>query len=350
MKKTLIFLIFLSFFLSSYSQKDLRNAYVITNSKDTLVGMISFQSDMKNSTECLFFPETEVKEEFHPFDIMGYRFADGKYYVSKYVEEADTTNKIFAEYLVRGLKDLFYFRDMGGFHYLISKNDSTLINIPYKDELITIDGKQYLHESTKHIGLLKTYFSDCPSLFDEIDNMKKPDKKNLISITKKYNDKVCGENTCIIYKKKRMPLRLAFEPRFEISKFKGQSTYSNHYGGLVYIWLPVSNENLYLKTGVMYYKSYENTSNYKIPIQFSYIIPYKVIRPKFDLGVNIYSARIPEYLISNAMTLAASGGFLVRATKFMYLDLYFETDILQFKYETKLFISHSFGLGVFVVF
>ena len=329
--------------------QDLRKGYIFSKG-DTINGILKFQGDIRNSKECILISDRETEKLLLPFEIDGYMFEKGKYYVSKYLVKSDTTLKVFAEYLIKGQKDLFYYRDYTGFHYLINANDSSLIEIPYKQEVVYIDGKSYLRESKQHIGLLKSYFSDCPSIYSQIEKLKKPDSKNLISITKKYHEVVCGENSCIVYKKQKTPLKIAVEPRFELTKFQGESDYFRQHGGLVYIWLPVSNENLYLKSGVLYSKHDNDISMYKIPLQFEYVFPKKIVRPKLDLGVNIYSTKIPNYTQGMALTLAASGGLMVTLTKFMYLNLSIETDILKFTYETEFFISNSFGIGTFILF
>jgi hypothetical protein len=348
MKRFLLLLNFVTISILLNAQ-DLREGYIFTKG-DTIKGILKFQGDIGNSKECIFISEIEREKILLPFEIDGYKFEKGKYYMSKYLIKSDTTQKIFAEYLVKGQKDLFYYRDYSGFHYLIDANDSSLIEIPYKQEIVNIDGKSYLRESKQHIGLLKLYFSDCPSIYSQIEDLNKPDAKNLISITKTYHELVCGENSCVVYKKQKMPLKIAVEPRFELTKFKGESGYFKQYGGLVYIWLPKSNENLYLKSGVLYSKHYDDISMYKIPLKFEYMFPKKIVRPKLDLGVNVYSLKNPGYTEGMGLTLAASGGLMVTLTKFMYFDLSIETDILAFTYETDFFISYSFGVGAFFLF
>ena len=343
MNRLFLLLIFLSITIV-LSAQDLREGYIYCNG-DTVEGILKFQGDIKNSKECILTSDAESKAIFLPFEIDGYRFKNGKYYVSKYLIKPDTTLKVFAEYLVKGQKDLFYYRNNSGFHYLINANDSSLIELPYKQELVNIDGKSYLRESKRHIGLLKSYFSDCPSIYLQIEKLKKPDTKNLISITKTYHDVVCGENTCVVYKKQKMPFKIAVEPRFELTKFKGESGYFSQYGGVFYIWLPKSNENLFLKTGVLYSKHDNDISMFKIPLKFEYVFPKKIVRPKFDFGVNVYSTKNSNYTEGMGLTLATSGGVMVALTKAIAIDLSIETDILAFNYETDLFISHSLGIG-----
>lgn len=161
MHKHLIFTLFSAFlFTPLVAQEDIRKGFIIDSVGDTIHGMIDFQGDMKNSEECIFYDKNAQPITYKPFDIQGYRFNGGKFYVSKKVEANDTLFEIFAEYIVDATKDLFYYRDMKGFHYLISYDDSTLVEIPYKEKVIRKNGEKYLYESTKHIGYLKTYFDD----------------------------------------------------------------------------------------------------------------------------------------------------------------------------------------------
>lgn len=348
MNKLLVLLTFITISVL-LSAQDLRKGFIFSKG-DTIRGVLKFQGDIKNSKECIFISDSESMKKFVPFDIDGYMFEYGKFYVSRYIKRPDTSFKVFAEYLVKGQKDLLYYRDYSDFHYLIKANDSSLIEIPYTEKVSDIEGLPYLQESNQHIGLLKAYFSDCPTVFQQIEKLKKPDTKSLISITKTYHDVVCGENSCVVYGKKKMPLKIAIEPRFELTKFRGESGYFNQYGGLFHIWLPASNENLYIKSGLLYSSFANDNSMYKIPLRFEYVFPKKIIKPRLDLGVNVYSFKNPEYNDGMALTMAVSGGFLVKVSKFMYLDLSIETDILQFSYQTNLFLSHSFGIGAFILF
>jgi len=350
MKRLLLLLAFINVSLLLSAQEDLRDGFIISIHGDTIKGILKFQNDIRNSKVCVYYSDSKTKKKLRPFDIEGYVFENGKYYVSKYILEPDTIYKVFAEYLVKGQKDLFYYRDYSGSHYLISASDSSLIEIPYKRETLSIEGTSYLRESTRHIGMLKAYFSDCASIYSQIENLKKPDSKNLISITKAYHEAVCGENTCVVYKKQKLPLRIGFEPRVGLTRFRDDTSYSMQYGGLFYIWLPESNENLYFKFGFLYSERDNNISMYKIPLQFEYVYPNKIIRPKFGLGLNAYTLKNPTYTEEKALTLAASGGFLLRLSDFAYMDFNIETDILQFTYESEFFISHSFGMGVFFLF
>ncbi len=355
MKKALLLIVLINLILLSNAQKDLRKGYIITNSNDTLQGMINFKGDMQNSVQCEFYADENTNKVYYPFEIKGYRFIDGKYYVSKNVEEDSINHKIFAEYLVSGRKDLFYFRDPSGYHYMLTKNENTLIVMPHKEEIVKIKGKDYLPEPTRHIGYLKAYFSDCPEIFDEIEQIQYPDTKKLIAVTKDYHDRVCGENSCIIYRKIKPKIKMGIEPKFELMQFKGDSEYNDLRGGLVYLWLPEANENLFLKTGFIYGKYLSSYSMFKLPLQFEYLYPGKIVRPKMNIGINYYRFKYlkqkefqPENLYQN-LTFAAGGGFMFLIVKDFYIDANVETDIFTFTFSDGVFLDYTLGLGVLLI-
>jgi hypothetical protein len=349
MKKAITILILISYSYLINAQKDLREGYIVTLAGDTVWGKINFRNDINNSMKCIFNSNLNEIEEFLPFEISSYRFKDGKYYISKNVKNQDSIIKIFAEYLVNGQRDLFYFRDFSGFHYLLSYDDSTLVELPYKKEIITKDGRQYQYESNYHVDYLKSYFYDCPSIFPEIEKIKEPNLNNLVSITKEYHQLTCGDSIdCIVYNKKKFPKKFAVEPHFSILQFSGTDVHLNQYGGYLYLWLPQSNENLFFKSGLLYSNYDEEISIIKLPIQFEYLFTNKIIRPKLDVGVNVYMERQSGYTTGTILTMSVASGILVQFSKNAFLNLNIETDLFQFSYKTDFFISQSLGIGMII--
>ncbi len=330
----------------SFAQMDLRPGYIIKNSGDTIIGMIDFRGDRNNCKVCVFYQKADKRMELRPSEIYGYRFDDGEYFISKYIVRPDTIFQVFVEYLVQGKKDLFYYRDLSGNHYLVNKTDSSLLEIPYSKRIINVDGKSYIHESTKHIGLLKMFFSDCPSVFSDIENIKIPDLNNLVSVTKKYHELMCETDSCIVYRKQKMPLKIAFEPILQYTKFKDEPNIHKQYGCLFYILLPETSEKIYLKSGFMHSDSPVEYSYYKIPFQFEYVYPYKYVQPKIDVGMNIFAFNDPLWANVVGLTFAAGGGVRLRATKFLFVDIFLESDVFRFSWEPDFVLSHSYGIGM----
>jgi hypothetical protein len=313
-------LLFLLFNLAS-AQINLRNGFIFTNSGDTISGFIQFRGDIKNSVECNFYSINKEAHTFLPFEIKGFQFESGKYYVSRYVKGV-SSKSIFAEFLLDGEKDLFYFRDSGGSHYLLSENDSTLIEIPLETKQIEKNNKQYYVLPTKHIGFLKYYFQDAPKIHNQIDQIKSPDRKDLIRLTKNYHELTCEKGVeCIEYNKRKFPISVAFQPYFGYLNIEDSKDLVVHYGGIAHFWLPIANENLYFKTGYLYSQLRNNSHLTKIPIQLEYVFPFKIIKPKLGFGINMFQFKAEEgYIEGMPGTKVISGGFLIKLHQSIYLD------------------------------
>lgn len=326
--------------------------FIIKNSGEIVVGKLIVQGPMKNSRKCRFQTEKSKAEVYKPFEIAGYRFENGKYYVSKNVNTADGLKPVFAEYLVKGKKDLFYLRDRGGDHFLIQTDDSLLVEIPYESRETSIDNRTYNYKSTRHIGFLETYFADCPQLSAKIEAIEEPGFENLTALTKEYHDIVCGENSCVVFKKEKMPVRFGFEPRIEFtSLFEKNGVYRPQYGGLVSLWLPEANQNIYAKTGFYYSEAKtENLRYYKVPLKFEYLFNGFTIRPKLNAGLNFYAISGQDYSLGNGLAIVAGGGFLAKLARNCYLTVDLESDVVFLSLESDFLNSLTFGTGLFFQF
>ena len=97
----------------SYGQRDYKPGYIITNKNDTVHGFINLKSNYQNSRQCEFKRNIDQEPDTYlPFDIKGYRVENSKFYVSKEVPLNDTTEKVFLEYLVEGIVNLYYLKDL----------------------------------------------------------------------------------------------------------------------------------------------------------------------------------------------------------------------------------------------
>lgn len=119
-------------------QNDFRSGSVFLMDGDTIHGQLNFQGDLNHARE-IEFRNQDSSLVFSPFDILGYAFSDGKYYVSKKAIVSRDTVNIFAEYLVKGQKNLYYHRSASGPHYLIDYLNGLITEIPYNDEFVNID-------------------------------------------------------------------------------------------------------------------------------------------------------------------------------------------------------------------
>jgi len=342
--KYILLLILLVIFNGLQAQTDFRSGKIITMEGDTLQGELNFQGEINNTRE-IEFRNVKIDSIYRPFEIDSYVFDNGKYYVSKTVYTRKDTFNVFAEYIVKGKKDLFFYRLNSGFHYAMSISSDEIMEIPYKETVVNFNGVNYQKESTHHIGYLKSYFQDCPSLFPEIDKLKSPDRRSLLDLTIKYHEINCSGESCIIYEKEKYPLRIAIEPIFTyyFKNYYTDDSSNKTFGTHLYFWLPNSSEKLYIKTGLLY-TQLKDYNYYQIPFVFEYLYSYNTIKPKFDIGVN-------WHLYSNGgvgLTTLVSGGCLVKVTDWLFIDFDISSDLFHFSYETDFFLTLAARTGLYI--
>jgi len=331
MKKSFLLVLFLSLFtIICFSQSNFQKGYVQITENDTIFGLINYKNDISNHNICFFKKsETDTIQKFIPEKIFGYKFIDNKYYVSKEIKTKDGLNNIFVEYLLKGTVNLFYYKDNYSDHYLLQKIDIPIMEILYDNNIIYIDDKPSLRKYLINIGLIRYYLQDCPVLFDEIDKIKSPSHYDLIRLIKKYHEIKCPNEVCVIYKKKMPKFRIDLQPVFGITKLNNEYAmdgYSNtdydiQFGLLTYIWLPLTNERVYFRSGILYSKIkeldavkynlnfepdsfiYRKSNYFKIPIQFQYVFLKYRISPTFGGGLNILSSNKNPFFIFPALNV-----------------------------------------------
>jgi hypothetical protein len=175
--------------------------------------------------------------------------------------------------------------------------------------------------------------------------LEAPGRNALIDITKEYHDITCGEGSCIVYKKKKYPFRVVIEPVYtHFFKYLSSEQSSNiAKGGHLYFWIPGSSEKLYIKTGLLYTDN-PAFNHYQIPFQFEYVFDYKIIKPKFDFGVNWH---IMDKGAVALLTLV-SGVCYVKLTNWVYLDFDISSDLFFFNYESELFETFAIRSGLYI--
>lgn len=355
MKKLAFTLLAVAGFLgAATAQSDFRPGTIVKLSGDTLRCSIDFRGDMSNGWRCIYRGTDGTQGIYLPADIAEYWFDGGKHYISKNIRQKDTTLRLFAEYVVKGRKSVYYLRNSGGFHYFIDCSRDTLMEIPYSCSLEQEDGRTYQRETKIHQGLLRAYFSDCPTIFGEIDGIRKPSFDNLIKVTKEYHDITCGPNSCVVYTKPKIATKLSIEPMFGLEYFTREKVHLWKTGAFVHFWLPRADERLYAKTGFVYYMnstkvdSVGNGGMFNIPIRFEYMLPGSRIQPKFDAGFNWIWEK-DKSVYGMGLSLAASAGIAVKLTPHVYFDLEVDSDLLGMALDSDialLTVGGSCGLRI----
>ena len=89
---------------SLWAQHDFQKGFIITLKQDTLHGFIDNKNARNISKTCVFKSAEDAKpQKYAPEELRGFRFSNGKYFVSRKTEDADQINHLFLEYLVDGV-------------------------------------------------------------------------------------------------------------------------------------------------------------------------------------------------------------------------------------------------------
>ncbi len=194
-----------------------REGYVLTLQGDTLHGFLLYQNSLYASKSCKFrvAPDANL-QQYGPNDILGYRFLDGKYYISKdYVVDSTHVERVFMEYLIHGIANMYFFVDDRGDHYFVEKEGFGLIELTEKKA--TYDGINPV--PSKYKGKLGCVMDDAPDLAKQIDRTALS-PQSLIKLAKVYHEKVCNTDSCIIYEKRQLKTSVSFRVLGGISKNK----------------------------------------------------------------------------------------------------------------------------------
>lgn len=346
MKKITLLLLILQVLSNAYCQLDFRKGVIFKLNMDSSNCDLLYNNDVPSSARCQYKKDNGSIGTYSPTDIFGYKYIGGKFYISKVYKSNNKAKRTFVEYLVHGRKNLYFHRDTIGDHFLIDLSEDTVIELPYEEKTILVDGRAYLQESMVHKRLLYSYLKDCPGVYNAIENINKPEFGNLLPLIKDYHHLVCNDSGCIVYYKAKYKFRIEIDPQVGIIYYYTGNSPVAQYGVSLLFWIPKLNENMFLKTGLGIYNysssykedQYNGNIFKKIPIQLEYRIPRKIIRFKWDFGVN--------WLIANqdilGWTVTASPGILIRLGKFVSLDLNAESELLILRYFT---ISLNSGLA-----
>lgn len=203
MKQSLIFLcLFLILFFDVSAQSDYRNAYIVKNNNDTLYGFIDYRGSKANSKKCCFKKDLNSdNQEFSPSEIRAYRFLDSKYYISKSVLIDGHEMTLFLEYLIKGIVDVYYYRDDFKEHYFVELRDGKLYELKNDEKEVYVNDTKYLTKSKEYIGVLKYAFRNSSEISRKLDNISL-NHTSLIKIAHDYHKEQCSGEECIIYEKK----------------------------------------------------------------------------------------------------------------------------------------------------
>ncbi|MDR2036941.1 MAG: outer membrane beta-barrel protein [Bacteroidales bacterium] len=312
------------FTIFCFAQRDFRDGYIITNQLDTIYGQIDYRGDIRNSKVCSFTKNsTNQSIDYLPDEIFAYRFIDGRYYISK---ELDNGKKVFLEFLVNGMANLYYYRDEKFTDYYFIEKNNRLSELKIDRRKIHTGDKEVIRTRKTYIGTLKGVLQVWE--MNETIEKAKLEHNSLIDIAKDYHKHTCmDESECIVYERQKPLITVHIAPMLglDISSIKIKDNIHSDYnfdcssnislGVNIKYSMPRINEKFFLQLYGLYTKYYYYT-NFISPNSFKDIHIYSHL---MKLGV------APKYVYPKGQwrpTIAVgfSYAFLLNSSKKEYID------------------------------
>ncbi len=210
-------LIFLAVCCIATAQVNQRPGYIITNRNDTIQGMIDFRTAERNGHVCDFYSAaTQQKETFYPGDIYAYRFTDdGKFYVTRTITLDRVTQKLFLEYLIKGVVSLYYYKAEASRFFFENEEGQMIEAVEEIKEIAISSGAPAIRTNKQYIGVMTWLFQKSDKVMQKIPKLALS-KEELSRITKEYHYDTCdtGEQ-CIEFENK--PDKHFFKLLFTVS-------------------------------------------------------------------------------------------------------------------------------------
>lgn len=278
------------------AQANFLDGYILTTENDTVFGKIDNRAYSDNSQYCDFKKkDTDSVKRYYPDKIYGYRFTNGKYYISKDVEVDKKQVRLFLEYLINGNLNIYFFMDEGNKgHYFASKESSPIKELKYSEKTTIIDGRQMLDESKEYVGLLTYFTMDCEKIRSEIPKMNEIDHKKLIKFAENYHNLTCKDGKCIIYEK-HLPRKIKASITYGSSYFfkdvfETEGKIHPSYGFNLIFQQYQRSEKVYFGIGLYRVNGLDGilVDGYQIPLSISYINPRMGLNPyvSYDFDLN----------------------------------------------------------------
>lgn len=349
-RKHFYLLLFLLAWIYSVGQNNLIKGYILLSKTDTLYGELNGGTYYQNSLYCDFKSiNSDSIQRYLPSEIDGYRFLDGKFYITRDVFLNGKDSTFFMEFIIDGELDIYFIQDNHKTnHYFASKDGLPLKELQYSNKMLYIDGKYYEKETQKYIGVLNTLTKDCPELEEDIIRLKKPNHKKIIRFSEKYHNIVCTENECIIFEKK-VPKQIHLELASGYKHMVGwteeyENSGSPYLGFNFYFNNPRFSENGFFGVGFIYDGTYTNKSTgikesfFRLPLTYGYIKPGKGVQPLIFGGINFNN-----YVSINTVSIIP--GLKIDINKF-FLKFYADFEFYSFGIIPVYISSTSLGLNL----
>ncbi|MGD2036077.1 MAG: hypothetical protein PVF73_13520, partial [Bacteroidales bacterium] len=179
---------------------------------------------------------------------------------------------VFLEFLVDGISDLYYYKNDSKNCYFLDKDGYDMVELATEGEILLKDGngKDRITYDERYKGALKYYFSDCPEIYSDIDYASF-DHGSFIKISRKYHEKVCPGEDCIVYTR-NTKMKVFFGPKLGLD---------------------------YSMVGLETSSDYARDLSVRYGIQFRFVPSIVFYRWNFIIGFGYTSVSYDDYLANN---------------------------------------------------
>lgn len=338
------------------AQSDFRPGYIITNSLDTIHGLVDYRGEMRNMKVCTFKESIEgVAKEFLPGDISGYRYNDtGKFFVTKKIDTEEFSDTVFVEFLLNGISNLYYYKNLNYSAYFIDSENSELLELRSKETKIKKNGSTFAAQDNKYLGVLGYALADCPEIRKDVHKTTLS-HKSLIKITRKYHDYKCSDEACVIYEKEIPVLRVELKPTigYAISgiDFKSEELRqvdfrksSSAVAGLALNFIvPRWNEKLTFLVSLTFNKDYYYGTYFNQTSGNSSNSYYHINNSNLNSSISI-KYTYPKYKFRPELFVGICGNSIVDSDTKIYKERLFSNLIYTFEENPNLFKKFNGGI------
>lgn len=207
MQKIILFVLLTISATVSMAQTNPKSGYIITNTGDTIRGIIDFRTNDMLSKKCVFWANGESESKtYTPGDIEGFRFDDnGKYFVTRRLNPYGDPQLYFAEFMVQGKMNLYCIADKYDEYFFFEREDGEMAQLTNRTHITSSsiqDEKNNLQEKKIQYGKVKVLLQDSWKAADEI-NETNMTRKKLVNVVRDYHKDVCTDgSSCVVYEYK----------------------------------------------------------------------------------------------------------------------------------------------------
>jgi hypothetical protein len=152
-----------------------QNEYISTDNTTTIGIKLVDGGEVLNSRFCQVKEKNKIIQ-YTPYQVQEFGFKDGRVYLSREIQVADSTKRVFLERLSKGRASLYYFKNKGIKTFFVERDSSFFVEIPK----INKDNFNYKKQ-------LLDFTLDCSNVKDAISFIRY-NKKPLTEIINRYNN------------------------------------------------------------------------------------------------------------------------------------------------------------------